>query len=202
MRPHHCGRIWASQGGLSRNKVAVGESAAGSPPTDRDLSHFGTDSPFILIAVRRWLCQRDSTRPHRAIGHLRTTKANSSRLGSRRVGLIAQRQSASFARRMPWVRIPLSPYLRPRTVPLIRVTALGYDTQTKPMHRPAQAWMGRVEHDDIPPRRVMISCVRAIQASTGPSTVSDSLHSKRVTPGTVNIHSRHIMCLDLRDGLF
>ncbi len=26
------GRIWASQGGLSRNKVAVGESAAGSPP--------------------------------------------------------------------------------------------------------------------------------------------------------------------------
>ena len=25
-------RIWALQGGLSRNKVAVGESAAGSPP--------------------------------------------------------------------------------------------------------------------------------------------------------------------------
>jgi hypothetical protein len=25
-------QIWASQGGLSRNKVAVGEPAAGSPP--------------------------------------------------------------------------------------------------------------------------------------------------------------------------
>ncbi len=36
MRPPHGGRIWASQGGLSRNKVAVGESAAGSPPNDRD----------------------------------------------------------------------------------------------------------------------------------------------------------------------
>ena len=36
MRPCHHGRIWASQGGLSRNKVAVGESAAGSPPIDRD----------------------------------------------------------------------------------------------------------------------------------------------------------------------
>lgn len=33
MRPSQDGRIWASQGGLSRNKVAVGESAAGSPPT-------------------------------------------------------------------------------------------------------------------------------------------------------------------------
>ena len=31
-------RIWAPQGGLSRNKVAVGESAAGSPPKDRDQS--------------------------------------------------------------------------------------------------------------------------------------------------------------------
>jgi len=36
MRPPHGGRIWASQGGLSRNKVAVGESAAGSPPNERD----------------------------------------------------------------------------------------------------------------------------------------------------------------------
>ena len=32
MRPPSGGRIWAPQGGLSRNKVAVGESAAGSPP--------------------------------------------------------------------------------------------------------------------------------------------------------------------------
>ena len=27
-------RIWVLQGGLSRNKVAVGESAAGSPPKE------------------------------------------------------------------------------------------------------------------------------------------------------------------------
>ena len=27
-------RIWVLQGGLSRNKVAVGESAAGSPPNE------------------------------------------------------------------------------------------------------------------------------------------------------------------------
>ena len=32
MRPPCGGQIWASQGGLSRNKVAVEESAAGSPP--------------------------------------------------------------------------------------------------------------------------------------------------------------------------
>ena len=130
MRLFHESRIWASQGGLSRNKVAVGESAAGSPPTDRDLA-FGPDSPFILIAVRRWLCQRDSTRPFRAIGHLRTTKANNSCLvgAADRVGLIAQWQSASFARRMPWVRIPLSPSLRIQTVCLIRQTALGCYTQ-------------------------------------------------------------------------
>lgn len=76
----------------------------------------------------------------------------------------------------------------PRTVPLIRVTAFGCNTQKKPMHRPAQAWMGRVEHTDVPPRCVMISCVRAIQASTGPSTLETIV----VSPGTVNIHSRHI----------
>jgi len=39
MRRGYPRRIWAPQGGLSRNKVAVGESAAGSPPTDRDLPH-------------------------------------------------------------------------------------------------------------------------------------------------------------------
>ena len=36
MRPSRDGRIRASQGGLSRNKVAVEESAAGSPPNERD----------------------------------------------------------------------------------------------------------------------------------------------------------------------
>ena len=56
MRPCSQGRIWASQGGLSRNKVAVGESAAGSPPTDRDLptsgrltvhTHLRSDVDFV-----------------------------------------------------------------------------------------------------------------------------------------------------------
>ena len=32
MRPSCDGRIWASQGGLSRNKVGLGESGPGSPP--------------------------------------------------------------------------------------------------------------------------------------------------------------------------
>lgn len=50
MRPPSGGRIWASQGGLSRNKVAVGESAAGSPPTDRDQ----TDASDPPGAVRSW----------------------------------------------------------------------------------------------------------------------------------------------------
>ena len=31
-------RIWVLQGGLSRNKVAVGESAAGSPPNEIESS--------------------------------------------------------------------------------------------------------------------------------------------------------------------
>ena len=43
------GRIWAPQGGLSRNKVAVGESAAGSPPNDRD---WGSPQPTPSIRVR------------------------------------------------------------------------------------------------------------------------------------------------------
>jgi hypothetical protein len=38
------GRIWASQGGLSRNKVAVGESAAGSPPLTGIDPHGSTHS--------------------------------------------------------------------------------------------------------------------------------------------------------------
>ena len=114
MRPHYCGRIWASQGGLSRNKVAVGESAAGSPPTDRDPPPLGWTHRSYSWQSDTDFRQCDSTRPRRAIGHLRTTKANISYLAgvASQVGLIAQRQSASFARRMPWVRIPLSPSLR------------------------------------------------------------------------------------------
>ena len=46
MRPSYDGQIRALQGGLSRNKVAVEESAAGSPPTDRDQA-VAPDPPFV-----------------------------------------------------------------------------------------------------------------------------------------------------------
>ena len=62
MRSLHSDRIWASQGGLSRNKVAVGESAAGSPPNDRDRG----DAPAHLFGP--------SVPP---TGHLRTVEAPS-----------------------------------------------------------------------------------------------------------------------------
>lgn len=50
MRPSCDGQIWASQGGLSRNKVAVEESAAGSPPTERDQAD-APDPPLQSEAV-------------------------------------------------------------------------------------------------------------------------------------------------------
>ena len=85
MRPHHCGRIWASQGGLSRNKVAVGESAAGSPPNDRDSPLWGEPT----FHTHRSLCsflipEKRYFRPTRAIGHRRTTKANKTTWSARR----------------------------------------------------------------------------------------------------------------------
>jgi len=49
MRPPCGGRIWVSQGGLSRNKVAVGESAAGSPPNERDQVHHLAHSPMVVF---------------------------------------------------------------------------------------------------------------------------------------------------------
>ena len=107
MRLSHDSRIWAPQGGLSRNKVAVGESAAGSPPTDRDLPSFEgrPTKPTHSSRVR--------TRSPRPTGHQRTTRANTVRhrlsLSNRESGPIAQWESASFARRMPWVRIPVGP---------------------------------------------------------------------------------------------
>ena len=60
MRPGLPGRIWASQGGLSRNKVAVGESAAGSPPQTRD-----QDAVLAHLSVRF----------PTPVGHLRTIEA-------------------------------------------------------------------------------------------------------------------------------
>jgi len=49
MRPSCDGRIWAPQGGLSRNKVAVEESAAGSPPTDRDQGSALTHLHLVVV---------------------------------------------------------------------------------------------------------------------------------------------------------
>jgi len=61
MRSSHDDRIWASQGGLSRNKVAVGESAAGSPPNDRDLAD--VPGPPYTASVH---LENRTTRPARA----------------------------------------------------------------------------------------------------------------------------------------
>ena len=136
MRPCHQGRIWASQGGLSRNKVAVGESAAGSPPNDRDLAlttrarltfhtHCVHRTPPKIPRTPFGPPVRSGTfelpRLTLHTPHLDPT-GRSHKIVQGSSGLIAQRQSASFARRMPWVRIPLSPSPRRppqrETVPL------------------------------------------------------------------------------------
>ena len=130
MRPRFRGRIWAPQGGLSRNKVAVGESAAGSPPQT------GTGAlPQPTLAVFRTF-----DRAVWPIGHLRTTKANATSLSILLDGRgpIAQWESASFARRMPRVRIPVGPcfVLDRRNRALKWETELRLST-TEPMHQPA-----------------------------------------------------------------
>lgn len=65
MRPPSGGRIWASQGGLSRNKVAVGESAAGSPPNDP------RPEPVVVLAHLH-----DDSTTSRPTRHLQTIEAN------------------------------------------------------------------------------------------------------------------------------
>ena len=45
------------QGGLSRNKVAVGESAAGSPPNEIYFGHSGYWTNCKIAGVdKEWLC--------------------------------------------------------------------------------------------------------------------------------------------------
>ena len=135
MRPCYQGQIWASQGGLSRNKVAVGESAAGSPPNVRDPPS-RVDSPFILIASAR--SPRSSPTSEHTFGPpVRSGTFELPRLTSSvgladRGGLIAQRQSASFARRMPWVQIPLSPCQpTPKPCPLYGLHGSGVIRQDR-----------------------------------------------------------------------
>ncbi len=73
MRPPHGGRIWASQGGLSRNKVAVGESAAGSPPNVRDHPHQGGPPPSVSDGHQEVSSTTSTTS---VVGHLRTARVN------------------------------------------------------------------------------------------------------------------------------
>ena len=84
MRLPYGSRIWALQGGLSRNKVAVGESAAGSPPNDRDLPT-RVDSPFHSYPLLG-----DNTTK---LGHFRTIVAHTKVTPPlrREGGLITQR---------------------------------------------------------------------------------------------------------------
>ena len=72
-----------------------------------------------------------------------------------------------------------------QTVSLIRVTRFGCDT-TRSMHHPVQAGWEGSSVPDLPPWVAMRSCVRAIQASTGPITVCVLIRAH--IPGTVNIH--------------
>jgi len=57
-----------------------------------------------------------------------------------------------------------------QTVSLIRVTRFKCDT-TRSMHHPVKAGWEGSSVPDLPPWVAMRSCVRAIQASTGPITV-------------------------------
>jgi hypothetical protein len=47
-------RIWVLQGGLSRNKVAVGESAAGSPPNEIDFANRDPTRLLNKLKIRRY----------------------------------------------------------------------------------------------------------------------------------------------------
>lgn len=102
MRPLYGGRIWASQGGLSRNKVAVGESAAGSPPQTETTptGWLTTCGPVRLAPI---MGRPGTFELPRLTPYLRSPPRVES-------GPIAQWESASFARRMPRVRIPVGPY--------------------------------------------------------------------------------------------
>lgn len=141
MRPCHHGRIWASQGGLSRNKVAVGESAAGSPPTDRDQAVApGSLQPgftphctvlhYTRCTVRSW---RTRSTPDR---HRRTTKANWAR--SSAVEHLLCKEDALGS--TPSGSIP---HTRRRIATLNRSRQLDWSGHEL-MHYPAKARIGRV----------------------------------------------------------
>jgi hypothetical protein len=132
MRPPCGGRIWVSQGGLSRNKVAVGESAAGSPPTDRDWG----------LAPAHVLGGGGSTHSSR-----RPSTYELPGLTCTAEGPIAQWQSAAFARRRPWVQIPVGPSpARPKTCPLSGSLQFGRVRKTDAPPRASAGGKGRCMH--------------------------------------------------------
>ena len=89
-------RAQGPRGGLSRNKVAVGESAAGSPPKGAF-----QPSPAGLIY---WQAH----------------------------GLVAQRESAAFARRRPRVQIPPSPLNMHPAMKVVGEGLMGSFAQVRP----------------------------------------------------------------------
>jgi hypothetical protein len=117
MRPPCGGRIWASQGGLSRNKVGLGESGPGSPPTDRDWG----DAPAHSSCLRTGMVMA---------GHLGWPPNCQGSLPLARDRPIA-RWSSTALRSFPG-SIP------GRSLPR---TAIPF---AQPMHHPAKAWLGRV----------------------------------------------------------
>ena len=141
------GRIWAPQGGLSRNKVAVGESAAGSPPNDRD---WGSPQPTPSIRVR------DRGRPSTFELPGLTGRAHSSAvecLLCKEDALGSNPSGSTFRTR-----------LEPSPLSGKRVQS-GY---AEPMHHSVQARVGRVDARPLSTDVCMRPCVRAIQTLTGP----------------------------------
>ena len=138
------GRIWASQGGLSRNKVAVGESAAGSPPQ---------------IGTRRYVWPISCSIP--------PDRALQNHQGSQTSCWIVERRAGFDSREVSVVGIgfeslPLSVGDR---YDLIRTT----NRCTTPCKR---GWEGSNVAQLTLLGNVMTPCVRAIQASTGPFRVT------------------------------
>ena len=134
MRPGLPGRIWASQGGLSRNKVAVGESAAGSPPQIETRATPWLTFRSVPDADRAPTNCRGSSSPARGWAHSSAVECllcKEDALGSNPSGSMS---SGVIANRVPY-------------------TADGdtMNPDARPMHHSARAGMGRVEHARVTP---------------------------------------------------
>ena len=157
MRPSCDGRIWAPQGGLSRNKVAVGESAAGSPPNVRDRgftpAHLGSLGDTVRAPLNH---QGDGRGLHATIGSCRSRPswAHSSVVEC----LLCKEDAQGSNPCGSMYGTNRAPYTGRRVRPL-------YDRCTTPCERGWEGWM----HAPARSRAfAMKPCVRAIQALTGP----------------------------------